>query len=172
MASAVFVDTNVLLHALDVSEPAKQSAAVQWLERLWRDGSGRISTQVLAEYYFNASRKVRFAMSPELAWNQVRALAAWKPLANDYALMERGRDLEQRFQLNWWDSLIVAAAQLQECSVLLSEDMQDGLVCDGVVIRNPFAPGAHEVVAGYGPGSPGAAVTHPPRGRPRKTAVR
>ncbi len=42
------------------------------------------------------------------------------------ALLQRGRVIEIRYKLNWWDSLIVAAAQLQDCTVLYTEDLQHG----------------------------------------------
>jgi predicted nucleic acid-binding protein len=52
---------------------------------------------------------------------------------------ERGLDHAERYQLSVYDGMIVAAAQLAGCRVLYSEDMHDGLVIDGLTIRNPYA---------------------------------
>jgi predicted nucleic acid-binding protein len=55
---------------------------------------------------------------------------------------ERGLALAERYQLSVYDGMIVAAAQLAGCRVLYSEDMHDGLVIDGLTIRNPYAGGS------------------------------
>ena len=56
-----FVDTNVLLYAVDPADPAKQRAANGWLTVLWETSLGCLSWQVLNEFYVNAVRKGRTA---------------------------------------------------------------------------------------------------------------
>src|SRR5437868_4333631 len=124
MTALLFVDANVFLYAHDPSEPVKQARAGEWLSHLWRGNLGRTSTQVLSEYYVNATRK--FRAPPEKAWDSVSALLAWNPQAIDAGLLSRAREIERRYKLSWWDSLVVAAAQLQDCRLLLTEDLQDG----------------------------------------------
>ena len=58
----VFVDTKVLISAEDGAEADKQHSALDWIERLWRARSGRLSTQVLNEFYVNVTRKLKPAM--------------------------------------------------------------------------------------------------------------
>lgn len=168
MIAPVFVDTNVLLYARDASEPAKQPLAAAWLAWLWREQAGRTGIQVLSEYYVNATRKLRPGLPPDDAWDDVRALMAWRPQALDRAVLECGRDLESRYRLSWWDSLIVAAAQLQGCGVLLTEDLQDGMVLGAVTVRSPFTLQAGEPMSRYAV-APGAANRHRPRGRPSRS---
>jgi predicted nucleic acid-binding protein len=48
-------------------------------------------------------------------------------------------DLTERYRLSFYDGVIVAAAVLAKCDILLSEDMQDGRQIEGLVVRNPFA---------------------------------
>jgi len=167
MIATVFVDTNIFVYARDIAFPHKQSAARDWLDHLWRDRTGRVSMQVLSEYYSTMTRKLPPRLSPSIAWEDVRALMAWRPQPMDTPVLERGREIEQRFCLSWWDSLIVAAAQFQSCRLLLSEDLQHGLTIDGLTIRNPFALQANEANTAYAP-DPVAAIQHRPRGRPRK----
>jgi len=162
MTALVFVDANVLLYARDKDEPTKQPRAQEWLERLWREGRGRISAQVLSEYYVNA-RRADSQLSDDEAWEDVRMYLAWQPEPIDQEVLMRGREVEKRYKLSWWDSLIVAAAQLQECRVLLTEDLQDGMTFGTVKVRNPFLHAVEEPAAEYA-----MAPLHRPRGRPRR----
>lgn len=139
MNATVFVDTNVFVYARDASEPEKQVAAETWLRHLWIEQRGRTSMQVLSEYYAVVTRKLKPGLAREDAWEDVTALLAWEPQPIDSGALARAHAIERRYDLSWWDSLIVAAAQLQNCGVLLTEDLQHGLCCDGVTIQNPFA---------------------------------
>jgi predicted nucleic acid-binding protein len=166
MTATIFVDTNVFVYARDASEPSKQILAAQWIRELWVAQSGRTSTQVLSEYYATVTHKLKPGLDPSDAWDDVTALFAWQPQEIDRAVLVRGREIAARHGLSWWDSLIVAAAQLQNCSLLLSEDMQDGWVCGAMTVRNPFAHGVAEMRATYSvPPSP--LSRHRQRGRPR-----
>lgn len=169
MTAPVFVDANVLVYARDAREQAKQPRAAEWIARLWRDHSGRTSTQVLSEYYVTVTRKVRPRVTPEDAWNDVKSFLAWRPQPIDEALLQRAREIERRHLLSWWDSMVVAAAQLQNCELLLTEDLHDGAVFGAVTIRSPFTLTVEEPRPRY----EGASIVapHRARGRPRKQAA-
>lgn len=138
MTGPVFVDANVLVYLYDAAYPAKQAAALEWIERLWQEGIGRTSAQALSEFYVNVTRKLPHPISAARAAAEVNAYAAWSPQPVDMALLELGQTVEARYRLNWWDCLIVAAAQRQNCELLLTEDLQDGASYGGVRVRNPF----------------------------------
>src|ERR1044071_5404308 len=91
----VFVDSNVLLYALDETDPTKQHAAQAWKENLWKTRRGRLSFQVLSEFYVNALR-IRPAAS-ESARAEVRDLLLWDPIVTDANLLELGWNLQDRF---------------------------------------------------------------------------
>jgi predicted nucleic acid-binding protein len=169
MTAAVFVDTNVLVYARDAREPAKQARAAAWLDLLWHDESGHISVQVLTEYYVTLTRRLEPRVAPTEAWDEVTELLAWRPQAIDEAVLRRARDVEHRYRLSWWDSMIVAAAQAQSCELLLSEDLQDGAIYGGVTVRSPFTLSAEEPGAAYS-AVPSVASRHPARGRPKRRA--
>ena len=57
MSATVFVDTNVLIYALDRADLKKQERARAWRTKLWERKCGRISFQVLQEFYANVVRK-------------------------------------------------------------------------------------------------------------------
>lgn len=165
MSAIVFVDTNVFVYARDRGEPEKQPVAAEWLRRLWVEQRGRTSIQVLSEYFTTVTRKLDPGLTADEAWEDVTALFAWEPQEIGRGVLTRGREIAQRYSLSWWDALIVAAAQLQNCSMLLSEDLQHGLVCGNVKVNNPFLSQVADQPAHYG------AVTlvsrHRGRGRPR-----
>jgi predicted nucleic acid-binding protein len=167
MTERVFVDTNVFVYARDAAEPRKQPLASAWLAHLWREQLGRTSVQVLSEYYVTVTRKLDPGMKPGEAWDDVRALFAWRPQPIDEVLMQRSREIEARHGLSWWDSLIVGAAQLQACALLLSEDLQDGGVYGAVTVRSPFTLAVNEPTAVYAT-TPVVPKGHPPRGRPKR----
>jgi predicted nucleic acid-binding protein len=134
----VFVDTNVLVYARDASDIGKQAIAAAWMEHLWTSAGGRLSVQVLQEYYVTVTRKLDPGLSAEEAREDVRDLAAWRPLGIDQPIVEAAWRMEDRYGLSFWDSLIVAAAQAAGCEALLTEDLQHGLDIDGLRVADPF----------------------------------
>ena len=132
-----FVDTNVLIYALDPRDAAKQAAAQNWLTRCWQERSGRISTQVLNEFYVNFVR-IKGDEFKARARAEIRHLMAWNPCAIDAVLLESAWGISDNARISHWDSLIVAAAVHQGCETLLSEDLQHGQKIEGVRIVNPF----------------------------------
>jgi len=171
MTALVFVDTNVFVYWRDAASPAKQSRATEWLDLLWREQRGRTSAQVLSEYYAVIRRKAKTLLSIDEAWRDVQDLMAWQPHPIDVDLLERAHFLEHRYQLNWWDSLIVSAAQVQACSTLLTEDMHDGAEYGSVKVRNPFLLGVADDSAMYS-SIPRTVSRHRGRGRPRRNSPR
>ena len=135
--STVFVDTNVLLYALDPRDPVKRGAAGTWLARCWGDRSGRVSTQILNELYVNL-RRVAPAYDADAARQQVRRYRAWSPWPVDDSTVDIAWKLEERMAIGYRDALVIAAAQQQGCAYLLTEDLQDGRVFDELTILNPF----------------------------------
>lgn len=135
---STFVDTNVLLYARDTGQPEKQATAAGWIEHLWGSNGGRVSTQVLNEFYVNATRKLTHPITTAEARADVADLAGWEPVGIDGDLVAAAWDIEDRFGFHFWDALVVAAAQRAGCDTLLTEDLQDGQDLDGVVVVNPF----------------------------------
>jgi predicted nucleic acid-binding protein len=167
----VFVDTNVFVYASASQEPLKQPLAAQWLEHLWKEQLGRTSMQVLNEYYWSVTRKIRPALPTDEAWDNVRDLLAWHPQPIDADVLLRAHEIERRFGLGWWDSLIVGAAQAQKCVILLTEDLQNEALYGGVTIRNPFVIGISEALATYS-AAPEAVRRFRGRGRPPAVKIR
>ena len=143
----VFVDTNVLVYVRDRSEPEKQRRAAEWIAGLWDTGLGRLSYQVLQEYYVTLTTKLDPPRSTEDARNDVGALRAWKPVGIDHQTIERAWEVQDRYGYSWWDALIVAAALQSGSRYLLTEDLQAGQVIDTMTIVSPFERDTEEIFA-------------------------
>jgi predicted nucleic acid-binding protein len=169
MTGLCFVDANVLVYSRDLRERSKQARADAWLDLLWREHRGRTSMQVLSEYYVNA-RRVGGVAADEL-WKSVQRYFAWNPQPIDEPLLRRAHEVEQRWRLSWWDSMVVAAAHLQDCALLLTEDLQEGGVYGTVTVRSPFTLSVEEPAPVYAVAPPALASRHRSRGRPKRTAL-
>lgn len=138
-----FVDTNIIAYARDRRSPHKQGVAEAWLAALAGRREGRLSWQVLIEYYAVATHPKKLAMPAEMARADIRALQVWKPVGPDSGILESAWMQRDRYGFSWWDAMIVAAALTTSADILLSEDLQHGLVVDNrLTLIDPFAPGA------------------------------
>ena len=133
-----FVDTNILVYVRDSSEIKKQPVAKQWLEYLWKHECGKISAQVLNEYYVTVTQKLKPGLSKEQARADLRALAVWRPLDVSSTLIEAAWDTQDKYGYSWWDSLVITSALFLDCTYLLSEDMQHEQKIANLTIINPF----------------------------------
>lgn len=167
MTGPLFVDANVFLYAGDADEPAKRARATALLDRLWQEETGRTSVQVLSEYYVNLKRISGPSLPAQDAWTRVAKYFVWRPQPVDETLFRHAREVEQRWRISWWDSMVVAAAQMQYCTLLLTEDLQDGMVFGSVTVRSPFTLEVREAAATY-EAMRRAESPHRPRGRPRR----
>ncbi len=170
MTALVFVDTNVLVYARDAHDATKHAAARAWMTSLWSERTGRLSTQVLSEYYVTLTHKLRPAVDAEDAWADVRRLRAWNPQSLDMEVLTEARELQRRYRLGWWDCLVAASAIRQSCAILLSEDFQDGMNLGPLKVLNPFTHRVSEPAALYATQLQPLPV-HRGRGRPRKRAA-
>lgn len=141
--SLVFVDTNILIYARDRRDPHKQTIATAWLEALAQLRTGRLSWQVLIEFYAVAIHPRKLAIVEAAAQADVLALQAWDPVAPDGDLLQRAWIVQSKHGFSWGDAMVVAAALKAGCTMLLSEDLQNGQVIeDTLTITNPFAKDA------------------------------
>jgi len=138
MADKVFVDTNVLVYSRDTSEPQKQAQAMDWMTHLWKTQSGRLSYQVLQEFYVTVTEKLKPGLNSEEARRDVRSLLAWQPVAMDARVLEGAWLIQDQQKVSWWDALILSAAQVGECRYLLSEDLQENQELGNLRVVNPF----------------------------------
>lgn len=126
-----FLDSNIIFYLLsaDVVKADKAEAIVA--------GGGVISVQVLNEVTSVCRRKLK------MPWGDIESvLAAVKSACNviplTIATHEAAVKIAQRYDISFYDANICAAAILSGAKTLVSEDMQDGMSIDGLIIQNPF----------------------------------
>jgi predicted nucleic acid-binding protein len=138
MSDRYFVDTNILMYAHDTAAGAKHDRARALVEELWRDRSGAVSTQVLQELCVNLRRKAGRPLDTKATREIVADYLAWQVIVNSGESILGALDLEERFQISFWDALIVQSAQTAGADVLYSEDLSDGQHYGSVRVVNPL----------------------------------
>jgi len=138
MSAKTFVDTNLLVYAFDVDAGAKQDKAIEVLAELWRDREGRLSTQVLQEFYVSVTRKLATRLSKPAARRAVDLYSSWCVEISPADITVAFR-IEDEARISFWDALIFAVAHKSGASRVLSEDLNPGQKIAGIKVENPFA---------------------------------
>lgn len=136
-AGRAFLDTNVLVYAVDEGEPEKQAVARDLL-RTAVDNEFVLSTQVLSEFYVVVTRKLEVPLPEEVAAQAVDMLGTLAVVPADANLVKAAIRVGRSSQISYWDALVVAAAEAAGCERLLSEDLGDGQSIGEVRVENPF----------------------------------
>lgn len=134
----VFVDTNVIVYAYDVSAGEKHKKAVEIMKDIWSTGYGIISSQVLQEFFVNVTRKIAKPLNIPTAKEIVKDLLKWKTVSINGEVILEAIDIHNEHKYSFRDSAIIAAAIEGGAGVLLSEDLTDKRKIKGIVIKNPF----------------------------------
>ncbi len=138
MSDRYFVDTNILMYAHDAAAGEKHERAKALVEELWEARSGVVSTQVLQELVVNLRKKARKPLDTRAARDVVADYLAWHVVVNGGDSILEALDLESRYQVSFWDALIIQAAHAAGADVLYSEDLSDGQRYGSVTVRNPL----------------------------------
>jgi predicted nucleic acid-binding protein len=138
MSDVVFVDTNILIYAHDADAGPKRLRAEAILRELWDSGNGRLSVQVLQEFYVNATRKLSTPVAQMSAREVVSSYGSWirEPITAD--TVTRAIDVAALAQISFWDALIVASAEQAQATQILGEDLNAGQLIAGIKIVNPL----------------------------------
>jgi predicted nucleic acid-binding protein len=136
MPGDVFVDANILVYAHDRDAGVKHAQARQRVAELWQaETMPWVSVQVLQEFFVNLHRKgVPLATSR----SAVQDYSKWRVVENTVALLNRGLSEMERWQLSFWDGLILAAARQAGVSTLWTEDLSEGQDYGGICVVNPL----------------------------------
>ena len=137
MSVEEFLDTNVLVYALDETDEAKHRRAEQLVQRSIEMGSGCISYQVVQETLNVAIRKLGFSAGDARTLFAQVLTPLWK-VSPSGVLYERGLTICDRYGFSFYDSMIVAGAVESGCIRLYSEDLQHGQRIQSLTIENPF----------------------------------
>ncbi|MBI1977067.1 MAG: PIN domain-containing protein [Candidatus Omnitrophica bacterium] len=132
----IFVDTNILVYAHDLDAQEKHQIAKTKIQSLW-DQSFHPSTsiQVLQEFYVNLIRK---NVPLKTARETIMDYLAWDITRNDEILLVEGMRLKERWDISFWDALILAAAKSAKARILWSEDFATDQEYEGILVVNPL----------------------------------
>jgi predicted nucleic acid-binding protein len=140
MSDRVFLDTNVILYAYDRgAPPSKRDRGRELMREAIRDELSVISPQVLGEFFVTATGKFQEPLSADAALRVVRHLTRLDVVEMDGSLSVRAVQMHQRYQVSYWDGLILAAAERGRCDQVLSEDLSNRQVYAGVQVVDPFS---------------------------------
>ncbi len=134
----VFVDTNLIVYAYDKDAGEKHRIAADIMKDLWHSGLGTISTQILQEFFVTLTKKISAPLNISVVREMIRRLSRWDVVLIDADLIIRATELQERYKYSFWDSLIIASAIAGGVKTILSEDLTDGQIIQGITIENPF----------------------------------
>lgn len=137
MKDKCFLDTNVLIYAWDNNEIEKKKRINSFLRTVEEDYHPVISTQTLGEFFNIGIKKIGLTKD--------QAVSVCQKLSLVYPVYEittenvfHAMNISKETQFSYWDSLIVAMAVDTGCTILYSEDLNNGQEIEGVKIVNPF----------------------------------
>ncbi len=140
MNASFFLDTNIFVYSFDRDSPAKARRATQLITEGVTTGKGKISYQVVQEFFNVAFRRFATPMSPAEAEEYLAAaLQPMLAVHSSRALFAEAIRVRHRHRLAWYDALIVASALQAGCGVLYSEDLHHGHRFGDLQVENPFA---------------------------------
>jgi predicted nucleic acid-binding protein len=138
MSGKAFVDTNILIYAHDASDLQKHERAVKLIEKLWDERRGVLSTQVLQEFAINLRKNLQVRLSSLEVKKRVQNYLAWEIVINPPRSVLHALEIEEKYQISFWDALIIRAAESASCEILYSEDLSHGQKYEGVLVVNPL----------------------------------
>lgn len=141
MTEIVFVDTNILIYAHDRDAGDKRKLAARALDKLWDTQSGRLSVQVLQEFYVTVTKKLTNNLGRATAREVIRSYTPWVHYPTTPDTILRASEIAELSQLSFWDGLIVASAEQAGATRLYTEDLNAGQSIVGVRIVNPLIAG-------------------------------
>ena len=136
----ILIDTNLLIYLYDQNQPDKQNQSERVLEQLELTHSGRLSVQVLSEFFSVSTRKLSPSLTPAQALDQVTLFTRLWPVFDltPMIVVEAGRGVRDH-KLSYYDAQVWATARLNQLPVVFSEDFRDGSILEGVRFVNPFS---------------------------------
>lgn len=138
MSDKIFVDTNILVYAHDLSAGDRHAKAFSIIESLWEAETGVLSKQVLQEFYVTVTRKINNPLKPTEAREIIRNYLAWPVQINDPETTIQASEIAEKNNLSFWDAMIVTAALRLQAKKIITEDLNHGQIIEGILIGNPL----------------------------------
>jgi predicted nucleic acid-binding protein len=138
MSGKCFVDTDILVYAHDRSAGVKHLRAQMLLEKIWDSGWGVLSTQVLQELCIQLCRNSGNPLPIEELRMLLRDYSTWEVVPNTSASVLDALETMMRYEIHFWDALIIEAAERAGASILYSEALATGQRYGAILVVNPL----------------------------------
>ena len=138
---AYLLDSNIIVYAFDARDVLKRRRAIEVVNRLAELNVAAVSPQILGETYVSLTHRSRVAMGLEEAERAIwRLVSLFEVFDLSIESVREAIRISRLVRVQYWDALLISTARLNGLSFLLSEDMQDGQLIEGVRIVNPLSP--------------------------------
>ena len=139
MSGKTFLDSNILIYAYDNGDDVlKQNRAQKILNEGIASDDIVLSAQVLSEFYTTVTKRFENPLSSVEALNVIELVNVLQIISIDVSLVKRAIETQERYQINYWDGLIITAAERARCSTIFSEDLNAGQLYHDIEVENPF----------------------------------
>lgn len=133
-----FFDTNVLVYGSDPSAGEKHNLARVLVLDTWADKKVHISIQVLQEFFYTVTRKIRTPLEPSQARKVIGSFSVWRTHSPKQEDVMAAIDLHQELKISFWDAMILQSAIALGCDTIYSEDFDPNRTYRGIKVINPF----------------------------------
>jgi len=140
MTDRFFWDTNILVYAYDNHEPRKQKIAQQLIADGIQQENAVLSVQVLSEFFNVVTKHIQTPMSAGEVREILTVVSILPVQEIDLSMVGRAIDTHTKYQISYWDALIISAAERSNCTKILTEDLSDTQTYRAMVVVNPFNP--------------------------------
>lgn len=138
MSDNFFLDSNIIVYAYDQRDLDKKVIAQALLSSSLAGQRGVLSTQVFSEVFVTLTTKLKPALTKKQCLTIFNLLGHLTVCEVDLPLVLEAIDLQESWQLSYWDSLILAAAKKSHCEIIYSEDFSHTQDYGGIQVINPF----------------------------------
>ena len=135
----MFVDTNIIIYAYDVSSAEKHQRARELIAELWDTGRGCLSIQVLQEFYVNLTLKIPHPLTPQETTQIIEDLGQWRLHQPGLKSVIEAIHIQQRNKISFWDAMIISSAKELDCKIIWTEDLNPHQLYEGIKATNPFS---------------------------------
>jgi predicted nucleic acid-binding protein len=140
MKDKTFLDTNILIYAVDTSPAYRknQEIARKVIAGHIHHETGVISIQVLQEFFVVSTGKIKVPLSSEEALEYIQYLSILEIVHPNLDMVITAIHLHRKYLLSFWDAMVIQTARAADCTLLLSEDLSSGFRLGSLTIQNPF----------------------------------
>ena len=131
-----FIDTNVWVYALTEQDHAKKKTAAELISKTYLEDTICVNAQVLKEFANFAFKRTKKSADEINA--MLKKMSSYSFVPDTKELVMQAVALKERYDVGFYDSLMLSAANKAKCDVIYTEDLNSGQKYGAVTAINPF----------------------------------